>query len=167
MIKHLNQPEYMHVLLNPLPIYGLAVALIALLIALVCRARAARVTALAVIFLSAISAWPVAHYGDSGYDRVQALADEDGVKWLDEHTHRAQKLVYFYYALAAVSIVAAVVEFAAPRAAVKVGTVTLLLALATLGIGAYIEYPGGRVRHREFRFEPAPEKPVKEDTANP
>jgi hypothetical protein len=116
-------------------------------------------TALSLVFLSAISAWPVFYYGDAAYDRVQALADDDGIKWLDEHAHRAEKLVYFFYALAAVSIIAAVAEFRAPRAAVPIVIVTLLLAITTLGVGAYIAYPGGRVRHREFRYEPAPEKP--------
>ena len=159
MIKHLSQPEYMHVLLNPLPIYGLSMGVLALVIALVWRARPARVTAFAIIFLSSLSVWPVSYYGDSGYDRIQAVADDDGIKWLDQHVHRAQKLIPLYYALAALSIVVTVLEFAAPRAAAKTGIALLLLAIVTLGGGAYIAYPGGRVRHREFRFEPAPTKP--------
>ena len=57
---------------------------------------------------------------------------------------------------------AGVTEFIAPRAAVPMAVVTLVLTLTTLSVGAYIAYPGGRVRHREFRFEPPPEKAVKE-----
>jgi hypothetical protein len=34
----------------------------------------------------------------------------------------------------------------------------ILLGAVTLGSGAYIAYAGGRVRHREFRNEPAPPK---------
>ena len=34
---------------------------------------------------------------------------------------------------------------------------TLILAVANLGIGSYIAYAGGRVRHKEFRFEAPPE----------
>ncbi|MDQ6913715.1 MAG: hypothetical protein M3128_12660 [Verrucomicrobiota bacterium] len=70
MLEHLRNPEYVHVLLNPLPVYGLGLGLFGLIIALISRARAARVTALAIVFVSTISVWPVFHYGDSAYDRV-------------------------------------------------------------------------------------------------
>ena len=53
MIAHLSKPEYVHVLLNPLPVYGLAVATLALVIALLLKTRAVRVTALALVILSA------------------------------------------------------------------------------------------------------------------
>jgi hypothetical protein len=49
MIEHLSKPEYVHVLLNPLPVYGLAVGVLGLVIALLSKTRAARVTALFVI----------------------------------------------------------------------------------------------------------------------
>ena len=49
MIEHLGKPEYIHVLLNPLPVYGLAVGVLGLIIALLSRTRAARVTALALV----------------------------------------------------------------------------------------------------------------------
>ena len=51
-----------------------------LFIALLLRTRAARVTAFALVMLSAASAWPVYQYGEAGYDRVQAMVDEDGLK---------------------------------------------------------------------------------------
>ena len=34
----------------------------------------------------------------------------------------------------------------------------ILLGAATLGIGGYIAYAGGKIRHREFRNEPPPPK---------
>ncbi len=34
---------------------------------------------------------------------------------------------------------------------------TLILALVSLGVGGYIAYAGGRVRHKEFGFEAPPE----------
>lgn len=39
MFQHLSNPEYVHVLLNPLPIYGVAMGLLAMVVALVTRAR--------------------------------------------------------------------------------------------------------------------------------
>jgi hypothetical protein len=37
MIEHLSKPEYVHVLLNPLPVYGLAVGVLGLVIALLSK----------------------------------------------------------------------------------------------------------------------------------
>ena len=156
MIEHLGKPEYIHVLLNPLPVYGLAVGVLGLIIALLLRTRAARVTALALVMLSAVSAWPVYYYGEAGYDRVKAMVDDAGDKWLEEHMRRGEQLIYVFYVVAALSAVGIVAEFAAPKAAVPLAIATLILAAANLGVGGYIAYAGGRVRHKEFRFEPPP-----------
>jgi glucan phosphoethanolaminetransferase (alkaline phosphatase superfamily) len=163
MIAHLSKPEYVHVLLNPLPVYGLAVATLALVIALLLKTRAVRVTALALVILSAASAWPVYYYGEAGYDRVKTMVDEAGDKWLEEHMRRGEQLIYIFYVLAALSAAAMAAEFAAPKAAVPVTTATLILALVSLRVGRYIAYAGGRVRHKEFRFE-APPEPNRETT---
>ena len=40
-LKGLEQPEYIHVLINPLPVYGLAMGVIGLIIGLVLRSREA------------------------------------------------------------------------------------------------------------------------------
>jgi hypothetical protein len=106
--------------------------------------------------VSAASAWPVYHYGEAGYDRVKSMVDEVGDKWLDEHMRRGEQLIYVFYVVAALSAVGIVGEFAAPKAAVPLAIATLILAAANLGVGGYIAYAGGRVRHKEFRFEPPP-----------
>jgi glucan phosphoethanolaminetransferase (alkaline phosphatase superfamily) len=156
MFKHLSEPEYVHVLLNPLPVYGLAVAVLGLTIALFSRSRAARVTALALVMVSAASAWPVYEYGEAGYDRVKAVVDNAGDKWLDEHMRRGEQLIYVFYLVAALSAVGIIAEFAMPKAAVPTAIATLILAAANLGVGGYIAYAGGHVRHKEFRFESPP-----------
>lgn len=158
MLEHLSNPEYVHVLLNPLPVYGLAVGVLGLVVALFTKARAARVTALAIIFVSALSAWPVYEYGEKGYDRVLAMADSDGGKWLNEHMERAEKLIYAFYVLAALAAAALATEKFAPRAAVPLTIASLTLAIGTLATGGYIAQAGGRVRHREFRYVPPPER---------
>jgi len=156
MIEHLSKPEYVHVLLNPLPVYGLAVGVLGLMIALFLKTKSARVTALALVLLSAASAWPVYYYGEAGYDRVKAIVDEAGDKWLDEHMRRGERLIYVFYVVAALSAVGITADFAAPKAAVPMAIATLILALVSLGAGGYIAYAGGHVRHKEFRFESPP-----------
>jgi hypothetical protein len=157
MIEHLGKPEYVHVLLNPLPVYGLAVSVLGLILALFSKTRAARVTVLALVTVSVASAWPVYYYGETGYDRVKAMADEAGDKWLDEHMRRGEQLIYFFYVVAALSALGITAEFVAPKAAVPLAIATLILALVSLDIGCHIAYAGGRVRHKEFRFEAPPE----------
>src|SRR6266436_7853651 len=97
--EHLSSPEYLYVLLNPLPVYGLAMGVFTLLLALISRRRAAQVIALALIFVGAISAWPVYHYGEAAYDRVTAMSDPGGERWLDEHMVRGEKLIWTFYVL--------------------------------------------------------------------
>jgi hypothetical protein len=156
LLRGLRQPEYIHVLLNPLPVYGLLISWIALVAALISKSRRAHVVTLILVFITSISAWPVYEYGEQGYDRVLAMTDDDGHAWLDEHQERAQKLIYLFYALAALSAAAIIVPLRWPRSSVPLGIAVVLLGAITLGSGCYIAYAGGKVRHREFRNEPAP-----------
>lgn len=156
LLRDLQQPEYVHVLINPLPVYGLAIALLGLIAALYLGSRSGRTVALVLVFAAASSAWPVAQYGDEAYDRVLAMADEDGQAWLKAHENRADQLIYFFYALALVSAAAIFVPKKWPRTALPLTVLTLVLAVASLGAGGYIAYAGGKIRHREFRNIPPP-----------
>jgi hypothetical protein len=152
----LSQPEYVHVLLNPLPIYGLAAGVLALVVALAMRSRAAQMTGLIVILSCALSAWLAYQYGERGYYRVKAMADAEGGRWLDAHRQRAEEFIWGYYILAGVAAVAIALPIFWPSSTLMLATVTLLGALVMLGAGGWIAYAGGKVRHREFRNEPAP-----------
>jgi disulfide bond formation protein DsbB len=156
-LKGLEQPEYIHVFINPLPVYGLAMGLIGLIMGMMLRSREARSGGLALILIAAASAWPTLHYGQQGYDRVKAMADSEGQKWLEEHMHRGEQLIYVFYALGVFALVSIAVERKRPKAALPLAITTLVVATGALGIGGYIAYAGGHIRHKEFRFEPAPE----------
>jgi hypothetical protein len=158
LLRGLQQPEYVHVLLNPLPVYGLLVGLIGLVIGLALKSHRAQIATLTLVLLSSISAWPVYEFGQQGYDRVLSMADEPGGAWLDEHMHRAENLIWVFYALAALSAFAVAVPIKWPRSSMPLAIAVVLLGAVTLGTGAYIAYAGGRVRHREFRNEPPPPK---------
>src|SRR6185295_10269847 len=106
LLRDLRQPEYVHVLLNPLPVYGLAVALIGLLIAIFLRSRRGQIVALTLVLITSASAWPVYELGEQSSDRVLSMSDEQGRAWLEEHQHRAEQLIAFFYVLAAVSLAA-------------------------------------------------------------
>ncbi len=155
-LQHLRDPEYMHVLLNPLPVYGLTFGTLALVLALFLRNYRVSVAALVLVFVGAISAWPVYQYGESAYDRVKSMSDAPGEQWLDEHMARGEKMIWLFYVLAGVAAIGVGAVLKWPRTSFPITVGTLVLAGVTLGTGGYISYAGGHVRHREFRFEAPP-----------
>lgn len=155
-LRDLQRPEYLHVLLNPIPLYGLGMALFALIAATYLQSRGGQVTALALVFASAIWIWPVMSHGHRAYDHVLSLADDDGQKWLKAHEQRADELALVYYALALLSLAAIFVPKKWPGSARPLVFTTMLLAIVALVAGSYIARAGGRIRHREFRTEPPP-----------
>jgi hypothetical protein len=156
LLRALRQPEYLHVLINPLPVYGLGAGLLALIVALFLQSRAAQVTALVIVLISSAAAIPVAYLGHQAYDRVLSMSDDAGRAWLDEHEERADDLIWFFYGLALLAAVAIFVPNKWPKAAAPLAVATLLLSIVCLGFGGYIAYAGGKIRHREFRNEPPP-----------
>jgi disulfide bond formation protein DsbB len=158
LLRDWRQPEYIHVLINPLPVYGLAIGLIGLLIALILRSRPAQIATLIIVLVTAASAWPVYEFGEEAYDRVLSMADEPGRAWLDAHMERGERLIYLFYALAALTLVALVVPAKWPRSANALALIALVFGVVTLGCGGYIAYAGGKIRHREFRNVPPPPK---------
>jgi plastocyanin len=158
ILRDLHEPEYIHVLVNPFPVYGLAVGLIGLLAAICQRSRAATIVALVVVLISAAAAWPAYKYGEQGYDRVLSMADDDGRAWLATHKERAEDLIWFFYVLAILSAVALIVPIRWPRLSFSLAVAVLVLGAISLGVGGYIAYAGGRIRHREFRNESPPKE---------
>jgi len=158
LLRDLRQPEYTHVLINPLPIYGLFLSWVGLIIALFLRSRRAQIATLALVLISSTSAWPVYEFGQQAYDRVLSIADSDGQAWLDEHQDRAEDLIYIFYALAALSAIAIAAPMKWPKSSVPLAVAAILLGAVSWGSGGYIAYAGGKIRHREFRNEPPPPK---------
>ena len=156
LLRDLRQPEYLHVLLNPIPVYGLAFALFGLIAATYLRSRGGQLAALVLICASAILAWPVVRQGDLAYNPVLTMADENGQAWLKAHVQRADQLVWLYYSLAALAAAAIFVPKKWPKTALPLVIATMALAFVSLGAGAYISHAGGKIRHREFRNVPPP-----------
>lgn len=154
----LHQPEYVHVLINPLPLYGLLMGMIGLVAAIALRSHSARRATLLIILVSSASAWPVFEMGEQAYDPVLSMSDEDGRAWLEAHKQRAEKFIYYFHALAALSVIALLVPFSWPKSSISLAVAVLLLGGVVVGMGGYIAYAGGKIRHREFRNEPAPKR---------
>ena len=158
ILRDLRQPEYIHVLINPLPVYGLAMGWLGLVIAFFLKSRRAQIVSLIVVLICAASAWPVYQFGKQAKDRVLSMENEVGGAWLEEHEDRAEDCIWFFYGLAALSAIALAAPRKWPRSATPLVIAVILLSAVTLGLGGYIAYAGGKIRHREFRNVPPPTK---------
>ena len=147
----LKQPEYIHVLLNHLPLTGLVAALLALLAAMVWRNRFGMRIGLGLVGLMAFSAWPASEYGEKGYDRVYAMSDEAGQAALKEHAELAKRWVGLYYAVSAVAWLGLAFSWKWPKGLLTVALVVFLLSGLCLIKGLQIAGEGGEIRHKEFR----------------
>ncbi|MBN8707924.1 MAG: hypothetical protein BGO12_01095 [Verrucomicrobia bacterium 61-8] len=151
MLNELQQPGYLHVLINHLPIIGTVMGLIGLLIGLFLMHRRALIPGLAILFIAGLSAWPVYETGSAAYKSIRKISDDAGIDWLDEHMERADRTVWAFYVLAGVSAAAAIIPLRWPRSSVPLGIVTVVVALGCTAVAGYIAQPGGLVRHTEFR----------------
>ncbi len=147
---------YPHVLINHLPIIGTAMGLLAVLIGLFLRNRAALIPGLVVVLIAGASAVPVYLTGGKAYRPIMKIADAEGQDWLNEHTDRADQATWVFYGMALVALAALVVPAKWPKSTRPLGVATVLAALAGLGAAAYIAKPGGMIRHAEFRAGQAP-----------
>ncbi len=155
-LKSLQQPEYVHVLLNHVPLTGLFSALLGLIGGLIFRKRALLFLGLTLVSLFSLSAWPVSEYGEQGYDRVLAMSDDAGRACLERHRDLAGRWVFLFYVAAGAGVVALVAGWKWPKSLWPASLGVAVLAASSLVAGTVIAEWGGRVRHREFRPEPAP-----------
>jgi len=134
LLRDLRQPEYIHVLINPIPIYGLAMGWIGLIVALFLKSRRAQIATLTLVLISSATAWPVYELGQQAYDRVLSMADSDGKAWLNAHQDRGEDLIYFFYALAILSAVAIAVPIKWPKSSMPLTAGVILLGAVVIGM---------------------------------
>ena len=145
------KPENLHAISNHVLVIGVGLGIFALILALFLKSRPAQIVALAVVLVSSAAAYPVLFLGQQAYKSVRGIADEPGQQWLDVHMERAESTIYIYYALMLVAGAALAVPKWKPKTAMPLVLATLALAAASMGVGGWISYAGGRVRHPEFR----------------
>ena len=149
-------PEYLHVLLHPVLIVGLALALITLVAGLVTRSKVTQVVALALVLACSATAWPVLGLGQNAYNRIRPQADDAGQAWAREHMRRAETFVYVFYATALLAGAGLLAHRKWPKAVKPITLAVLVSGAASLGTGGWISKAGGQIRHPEFRQSPPP-----------
>ncbi|MBI4025992.1 MAG: hypothetical protein HY360_13485 [Verrucomicrobia bacterium] len=150
-MKLFQQPEYIHVLLNHLPLTGLAVAALVLLAGMLLRRHAVMLLGLALVGLLSASALPVVKTGEKGYDRVLAMSDAEGREALEHHARLAKTWVKLYYVTSGIALLGIGAAWRWPRTLMTISLAVFFLALISLWQGKEIAEKGGEIRHREFR----------------
>ncbi len=152
LLEHMHQPEYVHVLINPSPLWGMIMGAGLLLAAIVFRSEALRKAALVVLILIGTATWAVVLYGQRGYDRVYSMSNPDAQQWLDVHMARAEQTQYVFYVTALLALLALMVRQERVRKGLTVAA--FLFSVGCVGLGGWISQAGGQVRHSEFRDGP-------------
>ncbi len=156
MIELLDDPAYRHMLLNHVPVIGLATAALVVACGLALRQAAIMRVGLALAVLTAGAAFPVARFGDAAYPAIFDQLDGDGRAWLDYHAYLADRWLLLVYAACAVSAIALLLGWLRPRLLIALAAVALLFSLAGFGTAAWIAMAGGKIKHPEFRMDDPP-----------
>lgn len=160
IIEALKHPEYVHVLLNPIPIYVLPTGLALLLSALLKKQRTLQVAALWVLVFVGAAAWPIWYFGHAGYEHLMGSLTDEAKQWANVHIHRADRFIYALYLTGIIGIISIYYPRKSPSSATKLAVITLLIGTGALGLSGWIARAGGEIRHSEFRIGPPPAAPV-------
>lgn len=151
-----EDPAYRHVLLNHLPITGLAVAACALAFGIFEDRWQSIVVGLALCLVTSGSAVFVMQTGDAAYPQLFDQLDGHGQGWLDHHVFLAERLGRLLPANALLAGLAVAVGQRRMAWRRPLGIGVLATTLAALVAGAVVAEAGGKIRHAEFRTSEPP-----------
>lgn len=107
-----RDPEYLHLVLESLPLYGLGIGLLFLVVAQVSGEAKSRLFALLVITLSSASVWSYQVLREEASPRILATRDPALGPLIQDQTERRARYAWAYYTLAAVGAVTLLAQMA-------------------------------------------------------
>mgnify|MGYP001817110037 FL=1 len=155
-LELLSDPAYRHVLLNHVPITGLAASWLVLGWAVFDRRWATTVFALSLVTLASAAAQPIMSAGDAAYPFVFETLDGDGRHWLDHHVWLAERWAPLLWGNAALGVAAIALGTLREQTRRAVSIVVLVTTVSALLAASVIAEAGGKIRHAEFRLEDPP-----------
>lgn len=156
MIDAFKEPEYLHVLLNPFPVYGLGIALLALLIGICLKSRHTQLTAMLLIAITCLSVWPVTQIGHRAHEKVEKTLSAESNNWMQYHEETSTLALNVALLATLIAILGVTLPRKYPRTAGPLVGLSLLFGALSLAASIRTSYAGGRIRHEEFRTGPAP-----------
>ena len=160
-LAHLKQPEYMHVLINPIPIFGMGLGLLLLIVAWVRPAAGLSEAGLAIIIATGVITYPTIKLGQYAYDRIFETIPLDAQEWLDVHMARAERSQYLFYLAAILACLTLYKQRRNPETARRLMIATMAVSGLCAALAGLIAHAGGQVRHTEFRTGPPTARALK------
>lgn len=121
-------PEYLHLLLEPLPLYGLGIGLTFLVVSFMFGEAKCRMLALAIIGVSCASVWPYIDLRDKATPRILATRSPDFASLIQEQTQRRKDWAWPYYTMSLCSF-ATLAASRSPKSRLLVFSVAIFGAL--------------------------------------
>lgn len=150
-------PEHIHLLINHVPIHGLALATLFLFLALIFKKKSCTIFACVGVLLTSLSIPFVMGSGESAFERykhTQEIRDhisDAGLQYAHlhyEHAETGAKLTYLLILLSAATLLS--LKFK-PDWFTKLSWVTLFVAILALLANAWIASSGGKIRRPDFQ----------------
>lgn len=104
--QSIRDPEYLHLLLEPLPLYGLGLGLAFLVVAFMFGEVKSRMLALSIICASCVSVWPYNALRDKATPRILATRSPEFAPLIQQQTQRRRDWSWPYYGMALLSLTA-------------------------------------------------------------
>lgn len=146
--QSLRDPEYAHLLLESLPLYGIGLGLLFLVAGISFREGKCKTLALALICLSSASVWPYLSLREKAEPRVVAMREPSFSPLIREQTKRRASLQLLYYCTAAFAGLAALLSAAGKGRGVLV--VALLFAIAAFWASLWLHKKEAEIYHRNI-----------------
>ncbi len=148
----LRDPEYAHLLLEPLPLYGIGLGLVFLFVAVSFHEGKCKALALLVICLSSASVWPCLSLREKAEPRIVAMRDPSYGPLIREQTKRRASLQLLYYCTAAFCGLAALLSAAGKGRGVLI--IALIFAVAAFWASLWLHKKEAEIYHRNIIREP-------------
>ena len=104
--QSVRDPQYAHLLLESLPLYGLGIGLTFLIMAFLVGEKKTRLLALAVIALSCASVWPYLSFLLEATPRILATRPVSFGQMIEKQTQLRQDTAWVYYLVTGISLLA-------------------------------------------------------------
>ena len=146
--QSLRDPEYAHLLLESLPLFGIGAGLIFLCASLAFRESKSRLLALLLICVSSGSVWPYVSLREKAQARIIAMHDPSYAPLIRDQTARRKSAAWAFYAMSLISGLAFVFGMAGKGRGLLF--LTIVAATATFWLSLWLHKKEAEIYHRNI-----------------
>ena len=153
-----NNPVYLHLAINHLPVIGMMIAWIVLAFGAVTRDRACAILGMILVCGTAASTVLVVSAGEEAYQMVLPVLDGPARERLDLHADVAGEWIQQIYGVAGIALLGTLMAVARPSWTTPAASLVGLLTIGGLLSAGNIAKSGGEIRHPAFARETSPSR---------